>query len=112
LLATATLGLHDITDGSSLFRSVLAPYIYGTPAGFLTSMVVGRSVDELDAACRPALTVENGVVTGIVDDPPVDAIRACSNSSFDSTSSTGTGFSPAPTVTQTQETVAPAATTP
>jgi hypothetical protein len=113
VLATATLGLHDIGDGSSLFRSVLGPYIYGIPASFLGSVVVGRSADELNAACLPALTVENGVVTGILDDPPVDAIRACGNSSFDSvSSSTGTGFSPAPNVTEATAIVVPESTTP
>jgi hypothetical protein len=113
LLATATVGLHDIRDGSSLFRSILGPYIYGVPAGVLTSMVVGQSVNELAAECLPAVTVDNGVVTGVLDDPPVDAVRACTNGSFESSSSSsGSGFSPAPVVTATRATIAVESTTP
>jgi hypothetical protein len=65
-------------------------------------MVEGQTADTIDPACLPALTVEDGVVTGIVADPPPDATRACADTAslggFDSAS--GSGFEPAPVPTK------------
>ena len=80
-LASTSTALHDVKDGSSLFDSPLAPFIYGgLSRATLESMVKGQSVDTIDPQCLPALTVDNGVVTGVVADPPPDAVRACGNS--------------------------------
>ncbi len=88
LLAGVTTGLHDDEADSSLFDSPLAPFLYG---GFsrpiLESFVVDQPVDSVDDACLPALTVENGTVTGVVADPPLDAVRACTSFGFSSSSS-------------------------
>jgi hypothetical protein len=88
VLATVSTGLHDDEAGSSLFDSPLAPFLYG---GFsrtmLESFVVDQPVDSVDPACLPALTVESGTVTGVVADPPLDAVRACTSFGFSSSSS-------------------------
>jgi hypothetical protein len=102
-LATVTSSLHDVKAGSSLFDSVLAPYLYGgMNRTLLASMITGQPADAIPAACLPALTVENGNVTGVVADPPTDAIRACiaDTTNFASESSTTTSggtFTVAPT---------------
>jgi hypothetical protein len=111
LLTSATVNLHDITDGSSLFDTPLAPFIYGgLDRNYLTAMVKGQTADAIDPACLPALTIENGVVTGIVADPSPDATRRCAETvSFGgAVSESGSGSAPAPTV----ETVVPASTAP
>jgi hypothetical protein len=102
ILAAASTSLHDTDDGASLFDSPLAPFIYGgLSRSFLESIVAGKPVSAIDPGCLPALTVEGDTVTGVVADPPVDAIRACSNLSFSSTSvntSSGSGVeAPIPT---------------
>ena len=88
LLASVSTGLHDDEADSSLFDSPLAPFLYG---GFsrtmLESFVVDQPVDSVGEACLPALTVENGTVTGVVADPPLDAVRACTSFGFSSSSS-------------------------
>ena len=119
VLAGATLSLHDVVDGSSLFDSALAPYLYGGMSRpFLESMLEGQSVDGIDPECLPALTVEDGLVTGVVADPSTDAVRACANTAFDSGSTFGgevtvESTSPAiPAPAPTPETLVPASTTP
>ncbi len=116
-LGGLTLSLHDITDGSSLFDSALAPYFYGgLSRPFLESMLNGQSVDGIDAACLSALTVEDGLVTGVVADPSTDAIRACANTgSYEAFGGAVTveGTSPAtPVPAPAPETLVPASTTP
>ncbi len=83
-LASASTALHDAKDGSSLFDSPLGPFFYG---GFsrewLELTITGQGVDTIGPECLPALTVDNGIVTGVVADPPPDAVRSCaSNSGF------------------------------
>jgi hypothetical protein len=78
-LASVSATLHDVKDGSSLFDTPFAPFIYGGGSrSYLESMVVGQSVDAIDPACLPALTVDKGIVTAVVADPPPDAVRSCS----------------------------------
>ena len=87
-LATATTGLHGMKDGASLFDSPLAPFLYGgLSRSSLESIAVGRTVDSIDPACLPALTVDGAVVTGVIADPQVDAVRACFGASFGASSS-------------------------
>jgi hypothetical protein len=88
-LATVTSSLHGVKDGAGLFDSPLGVYFYGTNRAFLEQTTKGRSVDAIDSACLPALTVVDGTVTGVIADPSVDAIRACS--SEDLTAGTGVG---------------------
>jgi hypothetical protein len=95
VLGSVTTSFHDIEDGTSLFDSPLSAFIYGgLNRTYLDSLVQGQQADAIDAACLPALTVEDGVVTGIVADPQPDAIRACADtisySSGDSQSGSGT----------------------
>jgi hypothetical protein len=92
-LASATVGLHDLQDGSSLFDSALAPYLYGGMSrGFLERIVKGQPADSINPACLPALTVENGTVTGVIADPPPEVIRACDETpGLGSSSSTSSG---------------------
>ena len=109
-LATVTSSLHDAKAGSSLFDSALAPYLYGgMNSTLLSSMITGQPAASIPAACLPALTVENGTVTGVLADPPTDAIRACiadaTNISSESSTSTSGG-----TVTVTPAVVAVATT--
>jgi hypothetical protein len=112
VLGSVTTSLHDITDGSSLFDSAFSAFIYGgLNRTYLEPMVKGQRVDSIDPSCLPALTVEDGVVTGIVADPSPDAIRACANTvSFSSgDSESGSGSAPPVVVT---EAPAPASTVP
>ena len=110
VLAGSTTSLHDLVDGGSLFDSPLGLFIYGPiNRSSMERMVKGESVDQIDAACLPALTIDNGLVTGVVADPPPAAVRACSDSVF-SGSSTSTQ-APAPIVTETRATDAAPATT-
>ncbi len=118
-LSSATIPLHDIDDGASLFDSAFAPLFYGgLGRTSLELIVTGQAVDTIDAACLPALTVEDGIVTGVVANPPPDAIRVCTETaSFGGSSATGSG--PLPVVTEapampapTPETLVPVATSP
>ena len=59
----------------------------------LEGLLVDQPVESINAACLPALTVENGVVTGVIADPPLDAVRSCSFGD----SSSGSGFEVAET---------------
>lgn len=97
-LASATISLHEIGDGSSLFDSALAPFIYGGASRpLLEASVAGQNADAIDPACLPALTVDNGVVTGVAADPPLDAVRACQATLVfgGEVSSSGSGIAPA-----------------
>jgi hypothetical protein len=88
-LASFSTSLHDLEAGSSLIDSPLAAFIYGVPSrAFLDAMVAtGQDVGSIAPDCLPALTVENGKVTGSVSDPPPDAVRACVSGSFSTTTS-------------------------
>jgi hypothetical protein len=113
ILGSASANLHDIADGASLFDTPLAPFIYGgLSRGTLESMVKGQSASSIDPGCLPALTVGDGVVTGVVADPSLDAIRVCNGTvSFGSESSSGSATAPAVVETP-ASTSEPAATTP
>ncbi|MEY2583443.1 MAG: hypothetical protein QOE09_3292 [Ilumatobacteraceae bacterium] len=109
-LASVATSLHDLDAGSSLIDSPLAAFIYGVPSrAFLESIAKGRGVEQIVADCLPALIVENGKVTGVVADPPPDAVRACLNGSFSSStsasSSSGVGVAPPLPVKATSETI-------
>jgi hypothetical protein len=95
LLASVSSSLHDMKDGASLFDSSLAPFLYGgLSRSSLQSAVEGMDVAAIDAACLPALTVVDGKATGVVLDPPIAAIRACSSVAFGfESSSTGSSSS-------------------
>jgi hypothetical protein len=110
VLTSATVNLHDITEGSGLFDTPIAPYIYGVDPNYLTAMVEGLAADAVDPACLPAVAIDNGIVTGIVDNPSPDAIRACSEmASFGgAVSESGSESVPPPT----KETIPPASTVP
>jgi hypothetical protein len=74
-------------------------------------MVKGQAASSIDSGCLPALTVDAGIVTGVVADPPLDAIRACNGTvSFSSESSSGSAAAPAVASTS-ATTIEPAATT-
>ncbi len=107
VLASTATSLHDVADGASLFDSPLGLFFYG-PASRTTieRALAGQSVDQIDKACLPALTIDNGVVTGVVADPPAIAVRACGDSVYSGVSSS-TGSGPAPVIVE-----APTATTP
>ena len=103
LLAGISTGLHDDEAESSLFDSPFAPFLYG---GFsrtmLESVVVDQPVDSVEAACLPAVTVENGTITGVVADPPIAAVQACAFSGISSSNDgfdVGTGIAPPQPVT-------------
>ena len=101
-LASISTSLHDTKDGASLFDSALAPFLYGGMSrSSLETMIVGQAVDSIAAECLPALTVDNGAVTGFVADPALDAVRAClATAGFESsTSSSGSGVAPPVKVT-------------
>ena len=88
-LASTSSSLHDLDAGSSLFDSPLAAFIYGVPSrAFLESIAKGQGLEQIVPECLPALTVDNGKVTGVVADPPPEAVRACLTGSFSSSSST------------------------
>ena len=107
LVASATTSLHDVVDGASLFDSPLGLLIYGPVSRTMMERVVdGQSVDQINETCLPALTIDNGVVTGVVADPPPAAVRACGDSLYSDTS-TSTGSAPLPVIAE-----APVATTP
>lgn len=114
-LASTATSLHDAQASASLFDSPLAPFIYG---GFnravLEASVQGQSIDAIDAACLPALTVDNSVVTGVVADPPADAVRACADTVAvgGEVSSSGSGSAPAPVVKTITAASVPASTVP
>jgi hypothetical protein len=76
-LSTLTTSLHGLSAADSLFDSTVGIYLYGTNRSLLESMVRGSSAGSLDVACLPALTVDNGTVTGVVADPQPAAVRAC-----------------------------------
>lgn len=77
-LATVSTSLHDVKDGSSLFDSPLGPFIYGGMSrSYLESVVIGQAADLIDPACLPALSVDNGAVSGVIADPAPDAVHAC-----------------------------------
>jgi hypothetical protein len=114
ILASATINLHDIADGSSLFDTGLAPFLFGGQTrGTLELNVKGQSVSSIDPGCLPALTNDGAIVTGVVADPPLEAVRTCANTvGFGSSeSSSGSSEEPSPIVSP-ETTLAPAATTP
>ncbi|MEP7201009.1 MAG: hypothetical protein ABI894_00255 [Ilumatobacteraceae bacterium] len=90
LLASVSTGMHDATAESSLFDSAIAPFLYG---GFsrtmLEALAIDQPADSVGPACLPALIVENGTITGVIADPPLDAVRACAELGFRSSSSSG-----------------------
>jgi hypothetical protein len=111
VLGSVSTNFRDVEDGAGLFDSPLAPFIYGgLNRAFLEPMVEGQPADEIDAACLPALTVEDGVVTGVVSNPSPAAITACANtvSYPNGVSESGSGTAP-PDVVVTE---APASTVP
>jgi hypothetical protein len=100
VLAGVSIALHDLKDGASLFDSALAPFIYGgMTRDVLESIIVGTAVDTLDPECLTALTVDNGIVTGVVADPSPAAVQSCPffGSVGDQATSSGTAqATPAP----------------
>jgi hypothetical protein len=96
VLASATVSLHDVVDGASLFDSPLGLFIYGPVNRTLMERVLtGQSVEQIDEACLPALTVDNGIVAGVVADPSPAAVRACADAVYGSSgSSTGSASGP------------------
>jgi hypothetical protein len=120
VLASATTSLHDVVDGASLFDSPLGLFIYGPVNRTLMERVlIGQSVDQINEGCLPALTIDNGVVSGVVADPTPEAVRACTDAVYgDSSSGSGTDVAPLPVVTgepavtEAPTTLAPVATTP
>lgn len=107
VLASATTSLHDVVDGASLFDSPLGLFIYGPVSRTMMERVLdGQSVDQINEACLPALTIDNGVVSGVVADPAPAAVRACADAVYGG-SGTSTGSAPGPVVVE-----APAETTP
>jgi hypothetical protein len=117
LLASVSTGLHVMNDDATLLDSPLAPFFYGgLSRGFLESMVVGQSVDAVPPECLPALTIENGQITGVAANPSPDAVKACTGLSSSSSSGSGTaegvvvGSIPVPE--QAPQTSAPDASTP
>ena len=110
VLASATTSLHDVGDGASLFDSPLGLFIYGPVNRTLMERVLdGQSVDQIDETCLPALTIDNGVITGVVADPPPAAVRACADAVFGTSGGSGTSTGSAQPAVITE---APAATTP
>lgn len=111
MLASVVTDLHDIKDGSSLFDSPLGLVFYGGMSRTsLASIVTDQPASSIDPACLPALTVENGTVTGVVADPSLDAVRACASVSAGSSSGTSSGSGVAvavPTPVQAPATTAP-----
>ena len=92
VLASVSSSLHVLNDDASLFDSPLAPFFYGgLSRSFLESFVVGQSTDSVTPACLPALTAQNGKIIGVAANPSPDAIKACTDLSFGSSSSTSTG---------------------
>jgi hypothetical protein len=64
-------------------------------------MVKGRSDQSIDPDCLPALTVDGGLVTGVLADPPLDAIRACVNTVYSvGDPESGSGTAPPEVVTE------------
>ena len=98
------------------FDTALGAFIYGGwDRSTLESMITGKSVDGIDSACLLALTVENGVATGVVADPSPDAVRACSDISYSSEPSFGSVNVPVvegQPLPVTAETLAPLTTNP
>jgi|GEM_PF-5135722 len=91
ILASVSTGLHVLNDDATLMDSPLAPFFYsGLSRGFLESMVVGQSADSVPSGCLPALTVDNGQISGIAANPSADAVKACTGLSSSSSSSSGT----------------------
>jgi hypothetical protein len=112
-LATASTSLHDVKAGSSLFDSPLSLFIYGPVSrAYLESVVNGQPVESVEPACLPALTVDNGTITGVVADPPPDAVRACGSSAFSSSSGTSGPGVAVVTKAPVATTVPPVATAP
>ena len=110
VLDVVTISLHDVEDGSSLFDSPLSPFIYGgLNRTYLESMVNGRRADAIDPSCLPALTVEDGVVTGVVADPQPTDVQACANTVWLSQGDSRSGSETAPPLVVTK---APATTVP
>lgn len=92
ILASATTTVHDAGAASSLFDSPLAPFFYGgLSRGFLESVIVGHPADSVAPECLPALTVENGQITGVAANPARDAVTACSDFSFSSSTGSSSG---------------------
>lgn len=109
VLASVTTSFRDIDDGASLFDSPLAPFIYGgLNRTYLEKIVKGQPADTIDAACLLALTVDDGIVTGVVADPSPDAIRACADTVWSSSGDFETGSGTAPP----EVTAVPASTVP
>jgi hypothetical protein len=97
VLATASMSLHDADDGGSLFDSPIAPLLYsGLSRPMLEAIVVGQPVDSVNPACVPALVVEDGTITGVIADPPRDAVSGCAFSEVSVSSSSGVGVATAP----------------
>ncbi len=87
-LASTSSSLHHLDAASSLLDSPFAAFIYGAPSrALLDAIAKGQDVGSVGPVCLPALTVENGKVTGSVADPPPEAVRACMTGSFSSSSS-------------------------
>jgi hypothetical protein len=96
VLASVSTGLHDGEATSSLFDSPIAPLFYGGfSRAMLESLVVDQPVDSVNERCLPALTVENDTITGVVADPPRQAVQACMEFDF-SSSESGFEVAPAP----------------
>jgi hypothetical protein len=92
ILASVSTGLHVLNDDATLLDSPLAPFFYGgLSRGFLQSMVVGQSADSVPPECLPALTVENGQISGVAANPSPDAVKACTGLSSRSSSGSSTG---------------------
>jgi hypothetical protein len=98
MLASTSSSLHNLDAASSLLDSPFAAFIYGAPnRAFLEAIAKGQDAGSVGPLCLPALTVDNGKVTGSVADPPPEAVRACMTGSFSSSSSSsGSAVEPAP----------------
>lgn len=79
--------VRDVPLDGGVFDSDLALYVYGTNRRSMESLLVGLTVDDISESCRQVVVVEGGVVTGVVDDPDLAAVRACWNEGFFSVSS-------------------------
>jgi hypothetical protein len=90
--ATVVAGFRGAGDEQSVFDTAMAPYFYnGVSRDLLESMVVGQSVDDIDSRCLPALVIDNGQVTGVVPDPPKDAVQVCADAASSDGYSAQTG---------------------
>ena len=87
--------MRGVPEGGGVFDSELGLYVYGTNRTSLASMLAGLRLDEVWPECRPIVTDDGAVVTGLVDDPDLAQVRACWNDGFLGMTA---GTAPAPVV--------------